>query len=1030
MKKHLLIYVFFLGCSLTMLSQETKMKVTGTVSDDSGEPLIGVSIAIKDNPGVGVTTDVEGKFGIDAFSYQVLVFTYIGFEKIEIPIKDRKVLDVKMHLDKSNVLEEVTVTGTGIQKKATVTGAITTVDVDVLKSRSGISINNALAGNVAGIIAMQRSGQPGKNTSEFWIRGISTFGASSGALILVDGFERSMNELNIEDIESFSVLKDASATAIYGSKGANGVVLINTKRGQSGKVNIDFKVETSYNTRTRTPEFVGGNEYANLLNEAKITRNLEPHFTPTELQILRLGSDPDLYANVDWKDTLLKDGALTKRITLNISGGGSTARYFISGNFLDDEGMYKTDKTLKDKYNTNANLTRWNYRMNVDVDVTKSTLIKVGVAGSLQKQNEPGQGGDVWNAIVAQNPISIPLMYSNGMVPSTSSESGKSNPWVVATQTGYRENWENKIQTNITLEQNLNFVTEGLSFIGRFGYDTYNWNVNGRFKRPEQYYADRRRDASGNLVLRRVQSEELMRQLSGSDSNRMENLEAELHYDRIFKDTHNIGLTFKYSQLQRVQTANLDDIIKGISRRNQGLAGRIIYAYKYKYFGEFNFGYTGSENFSRGNQYGFFPSISGGWNIAEESFIKGKLEWLEMLKIRYSYGEVGNDQVRNDVRFPYLSSFGDTGSSWNFGDNMNTYEQSGYHYSQIASPNLKWEVAKKHNLGLDAEMSLLKGRVSFTVDVYKDTRENIYMERQHLSQIIGLTSRPWANVGKMESKGMDGSFMVQQKLGNINFTLRGNMTYTKTNVLNYDEEAQAYSYQKTEGFRWGQERGLISLGLFKDYDDIRNSAKQEFGDVMPGDIKYEDVNGDGVVNGLDEVPIGSTFTPNLIYGLGLSAQWKDFDVSIHFQGAGKSAYKLGGPTVFTFSEGEWGNVLTDVAKPGNRWVAKEISGDPATENPNAIYPRLSYGGNNNNYRSSTHWLRNGRYLRLKTLEVGYSLPKKLINRLKMNTVRVYFLGNNLAVWDPLKLWDPELASWNGMAYPLPKNFTVGLTINF
>ncbi|MDU1890827.1 MAG: TonB-dependent receptor [Dysgonomonas sp.] len=1033
MKKYILICILFLGYSLTISSQETKSDITGMVIDEAGEPLIGVSIVIKDNPGLGTVTDIDGKFNIKAFSYQVLVFTYVGFEKQEIPIKNQKVINVTMEAARSSVLDEVTVTGTGIQKKATVTGAITTVDVNTLKSTGGISINNALAGNVAGIIAMQTSGEPGKNTAEFWIRGISTFGAGTSALVLVDGFERSMSELNIEDIESFSVLKDASATAIYGSRGANGVILINTKRGQSGKINIDTKIETSYNTRTRTPEFVDGYTYAQLMNEAKTTRNFEPEYTPAELEILRLGMDPDLYPNVNWKDVLLKDGAWTKRVTLNVSGGGTTARYYMSGSFLDDEGMYKTDETLKNKYNTNANLTRWNYRMNVDVDITPTTLVKVGVSGSLQKHNRPGQADDVWKSIIGQNPVSIPLMYSNGMIPSASGDPSKSNPWVVATQTGYREHWENKVQTNITLEQNLNMLTKGLSFIGRFGFDVNNWNTNGRVRRPEQYYADRKRDANGNLVMRRMQTEELMSQVSSSNSNRLENLEAELHYSRMFVDAHNVGLTLKYSQRQETQTANVSDIIQGISRRYQGVSGRMTYGYKYRYFVEFNFGYTGSENFSNGDQFGFFPAISGGWNIAEEPFIKNNLQWLEMLKVRYSYGEVGNDRIRKgdqDVRYPYLSSFGDTGG-WNYGDILNKNEFTGLHYSQVASPNLKWEIAKKHDLGLDIDMALFGGRFSLTADIFKDTRERIFMERKHLPQIIGLTSQPWANVGKMESKGLDGNFMVQQKVGNLDITLRGNMTYAKTKVLEYDEEANAYPYQRTEGFRLSQERGYIALGLFKDYDDIRNSPRQDFGtDIMPGDIKYQDVNGDGVINSLDQVPIGATITPNLIYGMGLSVKWKDFDFNIHFQGSGKSAYKLNGPAVYPFSEKEWGNILTDVVKDGNRWISRDISGDPATENPKAKYPRLTYGWNNNNYQPSTFWLCDGRYIRLKTLELGYNVPKRFINRLRMNNVRVYFIGNNLAVWSPLDLWDPELAAWDGMAYPLAKTLTLGLTVTF
>lgn len=327
-------------------------------------------------------------------------------------------------------------------------------------------------------------------------------------------------------------------------------------------------------------------------------------------------------------------------------------------------------------------------------------------------------------------------------------------------------------------------------------------------------------------------------------------------------------------------------------------------------------------------------------------------------------------------------------------------------------------------------MAFLNNRLTATIDLYKDTREDIYMQRKHLANIVGVTSQPYANVGKMESIGIDGNFSYRQKIGKVQLTVRGNMTLTKNEMKAYDEEAQEYSYRKTEGFRYNQARGLIALGLFKDWDDIRNSPKQEFGDYAPGDIKYKDVNGDGVISDLDKVPIGATRIPNLIYGMGISLQWRGFDINVHFQGAGKSSYFINGPTVFAFNKGEWGNILTDMAEPGNRWIAAEISGDPATENPNAKYPRLSYGGNANNYRESTFWLRNGAYLRFKTLEIGYSIPKTWVNKLRMDNARIFFLGNNLFVWDSLKLWDPELASGNGMKYPIACTYSLGLTVNF
>lgn len=1028
MKKHLLLFILCF-CSFTVFADDV-ITVTGIVRDELGEPLIGVNVTVKNDPGFGTITDINGRYIIKVESYKVLVFSFVGYDKQEIPIKGQEKINVDMKSSTASILDEVVVTGTGAQKKVTLTGAVTTVNLKDIKNVGGASssITNALAGNVAGIIAMQTSGEPGQNTSEFWVRGISTFGASSGALVLVDGFERSLKEVNVEDIESFSVLKDASATAIYGSKGANGVILITTKRGQSGKININAKIETSYNTRTRTPEFVDGETYASLLNESLITRNKEPYYTPAQLEILQKGLDPDLLPNVDWMDMILKNGAWNTRANLDISGGSTLARYFVSASFVNQDGMYNTDKALNEDYDTNSNNKLWTYRMNVDLDVTKTTLLHVGVSGSLEKQNSPGRSGDIWTSLVGYTPVLTPVMYSNGKVPAYGI-GNQTNPWVLATQTGYNENWKNKIQTNVTLEQKLDFITKGLRFVGRFGFDTNNETTNNRVKWPEQWKAERQRDAQGNLVMKMISGESLLTMNSSSNGDRFENLEAELHYDRVFVDKHHVGGTLKYSQNQRTFTVGIgSDMTKGIAKRNLGLAGRATYSYAYKYFFDFNFGYNGTENLAKGNQFGFFPAVSVGWNIAEEKIIKNNLKWLEMFKIRYSYGEVGNDNM-GDTRFPYLYTISGVGAGgFNFADFNNDYYFSGLHYETVASDQLTWEVAKKHDLGID--MSLWNGKFTLTADIFQDTREQIYMQRSYLNSLVGISSRPWANVGKMQSRGFDGNFMYQHQIGKVRFTLRGNVTYSHNEILEHDESNVFYPYKKIEGFRFNQCRGLIALGLFKDYEDIRNSPAQHFGEVMPGDIKYKDVNGDGVVNGDDEVPIGSTTTPSLIYGVGLSASWHGLDISVHFQGAGQSAYMIGGNAVYAFSQGMWGNILSDIAKPGNRWISREISNDPATENPNAKYPRLSYGGNGNNYRSSTYWLRDGSYLRFKTLEIGYTLPKIWTNKLRMGDVRLYFLGNNLAVWDSLKLWDPELGSSDGTRYPLSKSFTLGLTLNF
>lgn len=1025
MRYFLITCILLLSCSISTWAEN--IVVTGVVTDAQKEPLVGVNVAVKDVPGLGAITDINGKYKIAIEPYQRLIFSYVGFDKVEVLIKEQRVVNVTMKESAASSLDEVVITGTGVQKKLTVTGAITTVNVSDLMHTANGSVVNALAGNVAGVLAMQTSGQPGRNTSEFWIRGISTFGASTSALVLVDGFERDLDDVNIEDIEDFSVLKDASATAIYGSRGANGVVLITTKHGKPGKINIDAKVETSYNTRTITPEFVDGYTYASMMNESRITRNQEPIYQQDELNILRMGLDPDLYPNVDWKDLLLKDGAMTYRANLNMNGGGSTARYFVSLSYLKEDGMYKTDETLRKDYNTNANANTWNYRLNTDIDITKTTLLKVGVSGSLKKYNEPGLSGDVWKSLMYQNPISVPVMYSNGYVPAYGTGE-RTNPWVLATQTGYKEHWENTIQTNITLEQKLDFITQGLKFIGRFGFDTWNKNNIDRIKWPEQYKAQRFRDENGQIVFDRVTEEQKMKQTSSAEGNRNEIFEAELHYNRGFKE-HHVGGILKFNQDSKVFTVGTgEDLKKGIARRHLGLAGRVSYNWNYRYFADFNFGYNGSEKFADGHRFGFFPAVSVAWNVAEEPIIKKNFKWMNMFKIRYSFGKVGNDVLKignDEYRFPYLYTIGDgTGYTWADYNYSNSY--SGKRYTDLASNYATWEIATKHDLGVD--LALFNDKFTATVDYFHEQREGIWMERKYLPSIVGLGSNPRANVGKVLSEGFDGNFAYREKINKVDITVRGNITYSKNTILEKDEENNVYPYQMERDYRVNQAKGLIALGLFKDYDDIRNSPRQDFGTVQPGDIKYKDVNGDGVVNDGDKVAIGATTRPNMIYGFGISASWKGLDVNVHFQGAGKTSFFIDGPTVYAFSSGEWGNILADVAG-SNRWIEHEISGTMSTENPNASYPRLSYGGNNNNYRQSTYWLRNGSYLRLKTLELGYSIPKPLVNKIRFNNIRLFLRGSNLLTFSSFKLWDPELGSSTGTEYPLAKSFTLGLSVN-
>ena len=1030
----------FISISAQSQDDEKTIEVTGTVTDENGEPLIGVSVMPKDEAGLGAVTNAEGVYKIKIPAYTRLVFNYIGMEQQEVLIKEQTTANIKMKTKEDNVIDEVVVTGTGTQKKITLTGAVTTVDPELLRTPTA-SLSNSFAGVVPGVFARQTTGNPGDNVSEFWIRGISTFGAGSSALVLVDGFERDLNDINVEDIETFTVLKDASTTAIYGSRGANGVVLITTKRGRDGKTRINGKVEYSYNTRTKTPEFVDGSTYARLMNEALESRNMSPAYSADDLYLLDNQLDPEVFPNIDWMKMLLKDGAPTFRANVDVNGGGSNARYYASVSYVEEGGMYNSDSALKD-YKTNANYHRWNYRMNFDLNLTKTTLLKIGVAGALEKQNQPGSiYNEIWESLMGYNPIATPVKYKNGRWGSQGS-GGKNNPWVLVTQYGYNQIWKNTINTTAELTQDFGFITPGLKAVVRYGYDIYTDNGNKRWKAPEGWQAERLRDSEGELVFTKKVDEQLMIAIPYSNGQKKEYFEAELHYDRNF-GLHQVGAILKYSQdgttnnsentyvdqkdEDPIKQMNIDfqRTIQGIDRRHQGLAGRFTYGYANRYFVDFNFGYNGSENFAAGNRFGFFPAYSAAWNLGEEPWIRKAAPWIDMFKIRYSYGKVGNDYL--DTRFPFQGRFmTDDNDRYIYGDyGSSNYTYNGISYLMLANENITWEVAKKHDIGID--FYLFKNKFSGTIDYFRETRDGIFMTRNYLPQIIGVSNsqQPSANIGKVRSTGVDGNLAYSDKLGQVNFTIRGNFTYSKNKILEYDEQYSHYGYSRVAGYRVDQARGLVALGLFKDYDDIRYSPDQSAlkGDfeIAPGDIKYKDINGDGKIDDNDIVPIGSTTKPNLIYGFGVSAQWKGFDFNVLFQGVGKSSFFINGFTVYPFSQGSWGNILTDVVD--NYWSLGK------NEDVNAKYPRLTYGNNSNNNRASTYWLRDGSYLRLKNLEIGYTLPKAFVSSMHIQNVRFYFMATNLLTFSDFDLWDPELGSSNGQQYPLSKTFTLGMTIN-
>ena len=1023
----LLLMAMLLVPQSLQAQEDKKLIIKGVVEDALG-PIIGASVVAKNQPGVGAITDLDGRFSVKVGAYDVLQITFVGYQPVEIPvlsIKDKNNLKVTMKED-NQTIDEVVVTASGVQKKKTLTGAITNVELKQLNA-PGANLSNSLAGVVPGIIAMQSSGEPGENMSQFWIRGMSTFGAKSGALILVDGVERSFNEIPVEDIESFSVLKDASATAIYGQRGANGVVLITTKRGEKGKVKINVKAGFDWNTPVKVPEYASGYDWARLANEALVGRYENPLYTNEELDIIQHGLDPDLYPNIDWRDLMLKKGAPSYYANISFSGGSDNVRYFVTGRYTGENGRYRTSSS-ENKYNTNSTYERWNYRANVDMNLTRTTVLSVGVGGWLVNRTSPSSSsGDIWQSFASYTPVTAPRKWSTGQWPIVS---GMTTPEYQMTQTGYRTIWENKMETNVGLEQDLSFITKGLKFNGVFAFDTYNKNTIVREKGEELWSAESLRDGNGNLVLKREANAKAMSQAKTVEGDKRYYLQASLDYSRLFAEKHRVG-AFAMVYQQETSDVNFaeDDLMASIPHRTLAYSGRFTYAYKDKYLTEFNWGYTGSENFEKGKQFGFFPAVSVGWVLSEEPFIKKMMPWMDQFKIRASYGEVGNDEIAGR-RFPYITLVNTDDNAYSFGEFTNNSAQ-GYRIKTMGTPYLTWEVAKKYDVGVD--FSFFNSKITGTIDWFLDKRDDIFMKRNQMPLTTGLADQtPMANVGKMKSYGWDGNIAYTQRIGQVNLQLRANFTYQTTDVIDRDEAANELWYKMEKGFQLNQSRGLIALGLFKDQEDIDRSPSQvalSNKTILPGDIKYKDVNGDGVITDDDKVPLGYRETPGLQYGLGLSANWKNWGINMLFQGTGKCDFFVGGSGPHAFHDGKRGNIL-QVMVDGNRWIPKEISGTEATEDPNADWPRLTYTNNNNNNRKSTYWLKERKYLRLRNLEITYDLPQMWTRKFLVSNMRIGFIGQNLFTWAPFKWWDPEGTNESGSSYPINRTYSCYIQFSF
>lgn len=1006
-----------------MVDQEQPVPVKGQIWDTKGQALIGVTIVNK-STGKNTQSDELGTFTIPAKTGDTLHFTMMGMIPEDVAVKGKQALKITMDFSVSK-MNELIVVGYGTQKKISVTGAVTTVKVDQLKTPSR-SLANSLGGRVAGVLMQQSRGEPGYDEpNTFNIRGVSTFTGNPSPMVLVDGVQRddqasSWSNIDPEDIESVSFLKDASATAVYGARGANGVVLITTKRGVAGKPRIAAKVETGINGLTQTPKFVDGATWMTLYNEALG----KEQFSADQIEKTRSHVDPYLYPDINWVDAMYKDWSPPgANVNLSANGGGAFARYYVSGSYFNQKGNYRMNPD--NPYNSNVGYNRFDFRSNIDMSLTKTTTLGLSLGAMLVNANYPGiSAQDVWYNAMMQPPTLFPIRYPDGKWAGPITNQGV-NPVNALQNSGYSREFKPTMQSVFSLNQKLDGITEGLSATARFSFDSYSETDLRRTKNIDTWQAYRR-DAQGNLVyIQTNYGDNFMGFSSGtSDVQRTMYLETNISYDHLFDGKHRVGGLLLYNMREKTD-GSASNAIGGIPYRNQGLAARATYGYKDKYLAEVNMGATGSENFEQGRRFGVFPSVSAGWVISQEDFFANLKQAISMLKIRGSWGKVGNDRIGYGDRFPYITSYAG-GGGISFGYTPSFY--GGIYQNKIGVQGLSWEVATKRNLGIDLE---LFSKLNLTVDVFKERREKILISRASLPGFLGNTAPVYANLGIMDNKGIDGSLDYTDKIGALKVNVYGTFTYATNKIINNDEPVPLYPWLSNVGQQYGQLRGLIAEGLFTDDGDISKHATQKFGAVRPGDIKYKDINGDNVIDANDMVPIGNTSSPKIMYGAGLALDFHGFHLEGFFQGAAQVDIMLIGSTgaldnrargIVPFMGGlTSANLYTEVT---NRWTVDNPRQD-------VIYPRLSIASpGDNNYQYSTWWLRHADYVRLKNVQFGYSFRPETLKRLGLQTLYVYTAGQNLLTFSKFKMWDPELNQANGTGYPPLRSINFGIKTNF
>ena len=998
---------------MTTYQQKKGRTVTGTITDAvDGSPLIGVNIKLKGTT-TGVISDIDGNYSIEVDSRKsILIFSYIGYKTREVPVEDLGVINVKLTSD-NELLDEVVIVGSGTQKKVSVTGAISSVKGAALKAPSS-SLTSSLAGRLAGVMVNTTSGEPG-SASEFYIRGISTFGGRKTPLILLDDVEISSTDLNnipAETIESFSILKDASATAIYGSRGANGVMLVTTKSGQENtKTQINVTVENSFQSMMNFPKFVDGATWMELYNEGQRNRGATSlMYSQERIDNTRNKVNPYVYPDVNWRDLLFKDMAMSQRANVNLQGGGSRVSYYMSLNVNHDSGLLDSPQIYS--FNNNINNLSYNFQNNLQVKVTPTTKIRLNMNAQIQNRKGPNyKTQDLFIMTHPANPIFFPatlpaqkgdkhMRFGNAIL---SNATLRTNPYAHMASS-FKQVDENMMHTTMRIDQTLDFVTKGLSANALIHFKNTSSQAFTRSIEPYYYRITKWTPGTDQYDMERLGTsgtEYIYTSDISRYTERTITMQFQLDYKRQF-GMHNVGGMLMYMQRDFKRDV--------LPNRNQGFSGRFTYDYGQRYLAEFNFGYNGTERLARADRFEFFPAMSLGWVISNEAFFEPLRDKVDNLKVRASFGEVGSDDLDYPTNFVYIDQVSLDKIGWTTGDNFNTYKV-GPQLERYAVQNACWERSQKLDVGID--ITLFRNW-NIIFDYFHEKRYNILMMRAAWPNMIGFSNAlPYSPIGEMSNQGYEVSTSYSTQIGkNLTIDFRGNFTYTKNKYVYIDEIWHEYPWQIKTGRPLSYQYGYVAEGLFGSQEEIDNHAKQELGSTpMPGDIKYRDLNGDGVINSYDQAFISELGKdPRIQYGFGVNLTYKKWDLGVFFNGSAMRKINMnkdGGVHPFG---AESHNVFQYVAE--NRWTEEN-------QNPHAQYPRLGITNSetDNNRQNSTYWLRNGNFLRFKQLEVGYTFKYG----------RVYLTGDNIAVFSPFKEWDPELEWYK---YPLQRTFNIGLQLNF